>query len=105
MSYYKHQSLSTYSLIFIQELQYTVGTQVFKLTRQEAFSLRYLNAVVPKLVAPDGTIRASLSGADVVPFPRRLKKTLAVPPKSFVKDDPSISHASTKDVQGVMKAL
>ena len=56
-------------------------------------------------MAPDGTIRASLSGADVVPFPRRLKKTLAVPPKSFVKDDPSISHASTKDVQGVMKAL
>ena len=55
-------------------------------------------------MAPDGTIRASLSGADVVPFPRRLKKTLAVPPKSFVKDEPSISHASTKDVQGVMKA-
>ena len=103
--YYKHQFLLTYSLIFIQELQYTLGTQVFKLTRQESFSLRYLNAVIPRLVTPDGTIRASLSGADIIPFPRRLKKTLAVSPKAFVKDEPSITHASTKGVQGVMKVL
>ena len=34
-----------------------------------------------------------------------MKKTLAVPQKSFVKDELSISPASIKDVQVVMKAL
>lgn len=80
---------------------YRIGSRIWTFKDTDNFSLRYLNTVVPGLVAFDGTVKSSVSGPDVIPLTKTMKKTIKKHSQTMPNDEPKVTDLTDK-VDGLL---